>query len=147
MSKVPHRLIIILTSAILFLFAIYIYISNRSGNMVLYSWLGIDYYNPLFEWIRNHSCSLSPWVKFNLPDGLWMLSFLLFMEGIWGNEKHLKWRFCVPIIVFAFILEILQYRGYFPGTGDLLDIVSYIAAILLFILLINLKHKYYEKNN
>lgn len=115
--------------------------------MVLYSWLGIDYNNHFFDFIRNHSYNMASWVKYNLPDGLWMLSVLLFMESVWENENHLKWMFCVPIIVFAFTLEILQYKGWFPGTGDLLDIVFYILAVLLFLLLINLKHKCYEENN
>ena len=141
------NLIVILTSAFLFLSAAYIYVSNRNGDMVLYSWLGIDYNNHFFILIRNHACNLPSWVKYNLPDGLWMLAFLLFMEGVWGNEKQLKWMFCVPIIVFALSMEILQYKGYFPGTGDTLDIVFYIVAILLFLLLINFKHKCYEKNN
>lgn len=115
--------------------------------MVLYSWLGIDYDNSFFEAIRTYSCSMSPCVKYNLPDGLWMLSFLLFMEGIWDAERLLKWIFCIPIIAFAFTLEILQYLGYFPGTGDALDIFFYVIAITLFILLIKLKQMYYEKNN
>ena len=147
MSKLLLNLIMILSSVFLFLLAVYIYVSNRSEDMVLYSWLGIDYNNRFFELIRNHSCNLPSWTKYNLPDGLWMLSFLLFMEGVWGDEKRLKWTFCVSIIVFAFILEIVQYIGYFPGTGDALDITFYIAAILLFLSLINLKHKWYEKNN
>ena len=147
MSKTLLNLIIILVSAFLFLLAVYIYVSNRSGDMELYSWLGIDYNNHIFKLIRNNSCSLSSWVKYNLPDGLWMLSFLLLMESVWGNEKQLKWTFCVPMIVFAFVLEILQFKGWFPGTGDVLDIVFYIAAILLFLSLINLKHKWYEENN
>ena len=147
MSKALLNFIIILVSAFLFLSAVYIYVSNRSGNMALYSWLGIDYNNYFFELIRNHSCRLSPWAKYNLPDGLWMLSFLLFMESVWGNEKRLKWMFCAPIIIFAVMIELLQYKGFFPGTGDVLDIVYYIATVLLFLLLINLKQKCYEENN
>ena len=147
MSKILFNLIFTLASTFLFISAVYIYVSNRSGDMVLYSWLGIDYNNHYFCLIRNHSCNMASWVKYNLPDGLWMLSFLLFMDVIWENEKLLKWMFCVPIIVFAFILEIFQYMGQFPGTGDILDIFFYIAAILLFLLLINLKHKCYERNN
>lgn len=139
MSRTLFNSIILIISAFLFLSAVYIYISSRSGNMVLYSWLGIDYNNHLFELLKSHSYSFAPWVKYNLPDGLWMLSFLLFMEAVWGEEKRIKWMFCIPIIVFAFTLEISQYTGYFPGTGDVLDIAFYIAAILLFILLTNLK--------
>lgn len=139
--------ITLIASAFLFICALYIYISNRSPDMILYSWLGINSDNLLFEWIRKHSFSMSPIVKYNVPDGLWMLSFLLFVESVWGDEKSIKWMFCVPIIAFACTMEILQFLGYFPGTGDVLDIFSYVMAILLFILLTKLKQMYYEKNN
>ena len=114
--------------------------------MILYTWLGIDYHNSAFEYVRNHTCCLSNWMKYNLPDGLWLCSFLLFMEGIWGKEKYWKWLFCVLIIAFAFIIEIMQYNGLFPGTGDFWDLISYISAFLLFLLFIKLKQMYYEKN-
>lgn len=147
MSPKYLKLICILVSAFLFLFAVYIYVSNRSGDMILYSWLGIDYNNYFFEWIRTHSFYVVPWVKYNLPDGLWMLSFLLLMECIWENVKLFKWMFCAPIVVFAVVMEILQYKGCFPGTGDAMDIVFYMIAVLLFILFTNLKHKCYDENN
>ena len=144
MSLKNVNYITFLVSALLFICAIYIYISNRSRDMVLYSWLGLDYDNTFFEVIRCHSFYMPPCIKYNFPDGLWMLSFLLFMESVWSDEKFLKLIFCIPIIAFAFILEILQFFGYFPGTGDVLDIFAYVLAILLFLLLTKLKQIYYE---
>ena len=114
--------------------------------MALYTWLGIDYDCYLFKYLRGNSCNMTPWMKYNLPDGLWMLSFLLFIEGVWSDDKRLKLLFSVPIITFAVVWELLQYCGIFPGTGDVLDILFYLAAILLIILLIKLKQRYYEKN-
>lgn len=114
--------------------------------MILYEWLGVDNNNRFFDFTRNHSHNLAPWIKYNLPDGLWLLSYLLFMEGVWNNDKLLKWLFSIPIVVFAFVIELLQFYGNFPGTGDVLDILFYMIAILLFILIIKLKQMYYEKN-
>lgn len=147
MSKTLISLTTILSAIFLLMLTLYIYVSNRDGDMALYSWLGMDYYNDSFNFIRNHSIHLPLWVKYNLTDGLWMLSYLLFMEGFWTRDKRIKWMFCIPIISLALILEILQFLGYFPGTGDILDIIFYIAAILLFVLLIKLKQIYYEKDN
>jgi len=59
----------------------------------------------------------------------------------------IKWIFCIPVILFALLSEILQYKSYIFGTGDIIDIVFYAVGILLFILLIKLKKMYYEKNN
>ena len=142
-----RRIHSILWAIALFFFAAYIYVSSRSANMALYEWLGIDYYNSFFEYIRDHSVVLAPWVRFNLPDGLWIFSFLLFMEGIWGNDRHMKWIFCIIIVVFAFVVEFIQFIGYFPGTGDIWDILAYIIAIMLFLIINKLKQISYEKNN
>lgn len=142
-----QRLHIFLLAVTLFVVAVYIYVSNRGANLALYEWLGIDYYNGLFEYVRAHSCTLTPWVKYNLPDGLWLLSFLLFMDGIWENERRMKWIFSILIIVFAFVLECMQFVGYFSGTGDIWDVIAYIAAILLFLIINKLKQISYEKFN
>lgn len=114
--------------------------------MAFYTWFGIDSDGYLFRYVREHTCDMASWVKYNLPDGLWMLSFLLFVEGVWSEDKRLKLLFCIPVVAFAIVLEVLQYCGVFQGTGDVLDILFYFVAIFLEILLIKLKQKYYEKN-
>lgn len=114
--------------------------------MILYSWLGIDTENNFFAFIRSNSSTLYPWVKYNLTDGLWMLSYLLFIESIWGDEKSIKRIFYISLISFAFILEMMQFWGWYPGTGDVLDIVFYIIAILIFLIFTKLKLIYYEKD-
>lgn len=115
--------------------------------MQLYSWLNIDTENYLLKLLRKLSFSFAPWARYNLPDGLWLLSFLLFIEGLWHHERLIKWIFCMSLIIFAFVSEILQFNGHLSGTGDILDIVSYVVAILLLLIFIKLKQIYYEKNN
>jgi hypothetical protein len=141
-----RRIHIFLFAVAMFVIAGYIYVSNRSANMALYEWLGIDYYNVFFEYVRAHSYELTPWMKYNLPDGLWLLSYLLAMESFWNNDTRLKWIFCIPVIIFAFMLEWCQYKSLFSGTGDILDIVFYTIAILIFLLTIKLKQMAYESN-
>lgn len=146
-KDISINLITIISAGTLLIGAIYIYLSNRITDMQLYSWLNIDTENHLLEDIRNASYGFAPWAKFNLPDGLWLLSFLLFMEGIWNHDRLAKWIFSISIISFAFISEILQFYGYLSGTGDIWDIVSYVAAVVLLLIFIKLKQIYYEKNN
>ncbi len=145
-KKTLINLILLILSGSLFLSAVYLYISNRGDDMILYSWLGIDCHNGLFEYLRQHAWHPANWVIYNLPDGLWLLSYLLAMESLWGDDKRLKWMFCIPVIFFAFMMEWLQYVGKFPGTGDVLDIVFYTKAILIFLLTIKLKQMAYEGN-
>lgn len=138
-KKKQINLIILILSICLFMSAVYLYVSNREDDMILYSWLGIDCHNGFFEYLRQHSWHPANWVIYNLPDGLWLLSYLLVMESFWEDEKRLKWIFCGSVIVFAFAMEWLQYAGKFPGTGDWMDIIFYTITILIFLLTINLK--------
>ena len=113
--------------------------------MVLYSLLGIDGNSSLFIALRQNATDLPAWVIYNIPDGLWLLSYLLMIEAIWGNEKQRKIWFIIPVILFAFLLEVLQYIGFFPGTGDVLDMLCYSAAIAVYLGIIKLKQYFYEK--
>ena len=58
------------TSLLIFLFACWIYISFRSADMALYSWLHIDYSNAFFNWLRMEDIHLPNWMVYNAPDGL-----------------------------------------------------------------------------
>jgi len=145
-NKAIVNTIFIFIAGLLFIGAVYIYINSRNGDMILYYWLGIDYNNCLFEYVRYPNILFTPWVRYNLPDGLWLLSFLLFIEGIWDSDRLMKWIFGLSVTIIAFVLEILQFVDLFSGTGDWLDILFYIIAILIFLLLIKLKQMYYEKD-
>ena len=113
--------------------------------MVLYSLLGIDGNSSFFIALRQNATDLPAWVIYNIPDGLWLLSYLLMIEAIWGNEKQRKIWFIIPVILFAFLLEVLQYIGFFPGTGDVLDMLCYSVAIAVYLGIIKLKQYFYEK--
>ncbi len=129
---------------LLFLLACWLYIAFRDTDMVLYNWLGIDCNNHLFQLLRVHDYQPASWLIYNLPDSLWLLSFLLFMESIWGDDK-LKWVFVCGLISFAYILEILQSLHAFPGTGDVWDFICYTIAILLYLSIHKLKFIFHEK--
>ena len=132
-------------SIIILLVACYVYVSHRGGDMVLYSLLEIDGNSSLFIALRQNATDLPAWVIYNIPDGLWLLSYLLMIEAIWGNEKQRKIWFIIPVILFAFLLEVLQYIGFFPGTGDVLDMLCYSVAIAVYLGIIKLKQYFYEK--
>ncbi len=146
LKKISLNIILLLFSIALFCSAVCIYIGNRSNDMILYSWLEIDAHNRLFEYIRQHCLLSKNWLIYNLPDGLWLLSYLLAMESIWGGNKRGKWIFCIPVIVFAIMMEFLQFKYYLPGTGDILDIIFYLISIIIFLLIIKLKQMSYESN-
>jgi len=62
---------------------------------------------------------------FNLLHGLWCLSALLVIRGVWLTNP--KWRaiYGSIFIAAASILEIVQVNENIPGTFDMLDLASY----------------------
>ncbi|MDO8333170.1 MAG: hypothetical protein Q7T35_00690 [Nitrosomonas sp.] len=71
---------------------------------------------------------LADWIKYNLPDGLWVYSLTSLMIIIWKSYtlKSLIW-ICSGLLI-AIISEFCQSIGVFPGTYDLIDIVFYLLA-------------------
>ena len=128
-----YRLIFCCLSLILFFVACWIYVSNRSTDMVIYDWLSIDVNNQLFCFFRNIEIELPDWVLYNLPDALWLLSFLFMNEAIWGKDNR-KYIFVAVVTIFALSIEILQMYTLFPGTGDMLDIISYIIVLIIYLI-------------
>ena len=101
--------------------------------MVIYDWLSIDVNNQLFCFFRNTEIEFPDWVLYNLPDALWLLSFLFMNEAVWGEDNR-KYIFVAVVTIFALSIEILQMYTLFSGTGDMLDIISYIIVLIIYLI-------------
>lgn len=139
--KTSSRYITACVSIIIFLFACMIYISNRSFDMILYKWLNINTSNVIFSYLQQHAIPLPDWALYNLPDGLWLLSYTLLIDAIW-SKNNIKYYFIGIITLFILILEIAQMMHIFPGTGDILDITSYLIALIIYSLYNIIAYRY-----
>lgn len=124
----------------LFICACYIYVGYRTSDMILYTWLHIDFQNMLFELIRSHKLGLPNWMIYNMPDALWLLSYLLLLDLIWIEKSIIKICFLSIVPCFAFGIEIFQFYGLIEGTGDYLDLLSYTFALVVYRFIVKLKH-------
>lgn len=76
--------------------------------------------------------NLLEWLIFNVPDGLWLYSFLMWLILIWQHEKGIQ-----PFIWYSFLIlgaigsELLQKLSVIQGTYDSKDIYAYFLTILL----------------
>lgn len=77
------------------------------------------------------------WVIYNLPDALWLFSYLLYIDAIWSNSFHnsLYKLFFWSIPIFSILLEFLQLANFIPGTFDIVDIMFYIISVLLVLII------------
>ena len=75
------------------------------------------------------------WIVYNLPDGMWLLSYMFAMEFIWDNEgKYIK-LLCIWIMPTAIIIhEFCQLMRLVNGTWDIDDLTIYIIAIAIYLL-------------
>lgn len=112
-----------------------IYIGFRSESLLMFVWyehIGVYEYISLFR----EFCSqyeVSEFVRYSLPDGLWLLSYMILIGTIWGNNRCSIYRLYICVIpLTAIILELLQYHFSVLGTFDVLDFLSYILAITIY---------------
>jgi hypothetical protein len=107
-----------------------IYYFFRENNILIYKW---------FEFLpKNNSIIIFSdkhfWLDFfryNLPDGLLVLSGLLFLKSLWyeKRETFLVYKICFLFAVFLF--EILQIFDGISGTFDFFDLLTMGSIILL----------------
>ncbi len=116
-----------------------IYLFLRPADFLLFDLISkVSYFDFIFI-IRMHLIDLSEIlprpVLFSLPNALWTISGILFLEAIWNSKnpleirtKHKHWFFW---ILFSIILELGQKSKLIPGTFDFIDLLFLIVGILI----------------
>jgi len=128
------------------LFGGLLYVFFRNENILFFSWLrffGISYSYHQYTNIINDG--IASYVIYSLPNGLWVLSGLLFLNIALKREYQLLKIYSVIFIGIAFIIEIGQLFKIIRGTFCILDFVTIIlfSSIGLFV---NIRKVKYEKN-
>ena len=102
----------------------------RENNILIYKWF---YFLPKNNNIITFSYAspLLDFLRYNLPDGLLLLSVLLFLRAIWYKDRKTFLIYKICIIFISFSLEILQIFEKIPGTFDFFDLVTMGSIILL----------------
>jgi len=112
----------------------HIFFSIFFGLFIYVFWRGIyiidpsEQIFPLFP-----SMKIPGWIKYNVPDGLWLYAFLSALFFIW-KEKFSGQLFIwlILAIFICFFFEISQAYGIFPGTFDWYDMLAYSIASTFF---------------
>ncbi len=88
--------------------------------------------------LRNASSTINAssfpvWIRFSLPDGLWLLSYEMFVSILWKYNCKSKYYlcFCLFLPAFAIVCELFQINGIVRGTFDMADIICYFFATIL----------------
>lgn len=115
-----------------------IYLGWRSGNLVMFQIFEKSGMSNLLTSIRNVGTeySLFEWVKYSMPDGLWLFSYMFLIDTIWQNHRYTSYYvFLWSLPAISIMSELLQYVAIVPGTFDIVDLACYILAIVIFMIL------------
>jgi len=115
-----------------------LYIGYRSDCLLMFDWfqnLGLSNVINSFR-AETNGQSVYEWVRNSLPAGLWLFSYMFIIDSVWGKEKnHISMFFLYLLPTVAIVSELMQYIKILPGTFDMLDMLSYILAVLLYLLI------------
>lgn len=115
-----------------------IYVGFREKNLLMFSWfeqLGISNEIDLFREVVK-SESIYGWVKYSLPDGLWLFAYMFLVDAIWNGSKSINsYIFIYSLPLLALLSEFLQNFGLVSGVFDWIDVASYLFAIALYVLI------------
>jgi hypothetical protein len=89
----------------------------------------------LKDYVKHLSKSrIGAFLMFNLPDLLWVWSYLLFIDGInpYEVKKKLIWVLLIPLVGVS--LEIAQAKGWVYGTYDPIDLLIFSTFPIIYYL-------------
>lgn len=139
---VKYRAVKVMLSLVILLLGGLIYVIFRDKSLLMFDWFNtigisneIDGLRKLFQ-----GEGIYGWVKYSLPDGLWIFSYMFIIDAIWDRERNavsILFLWGLPIV--AVLSECFQYFGLLPGVFDWIDMASYMLAIVLFLIIKILK--------
>lgn len=117
-----------------------LYICFRSEKLVMFEWFNLLGIKSIITSIRTSELlriiSVPSWVKFSLPDALWLFSMISSIMIVWDYKLDYQSKlwlcFVISIGIFS---EIGQLFSFVPGTFDIIDLILLsFASILPFLI-------------
>lgn len=111
-----------------------LYLGYRNTNLLIFRWANFLGLSRIVNSWRKFCFQypLPEWCYYALPDGLWLLSYILLIYIIWDSHtwKSIIWIYALPTI--AITSELIQLLDSRFGTFDIMDVICYMGVILLF---------------
>ena len=139
-SDSMFRSVMLLISAIVLLIGGgMVYIVFRSLSLPMFGWMNSLGLMGSINELRMICKGITPggFVLYNLPDLLWITSYLLFVNALIPQSdrtRYLFWLLLMPGL--ALIHEIMQGLGLAAGSFDVVDMLCYILPTVVNLLII-----------
>jgi hypothetical protein len=117
-------------SAFTLICGFFIYYFFRKSNSLIFTWFNFLPKNNNIVTFSNSSF-LIDFFRYNLPDGLWLLSGLLFLRALWHENPKTLFVYKLCFLFIAFFFEFLQMFDGIAGTFDIFDLLTMGSITLL----------------
>ena len=97
--------------------------------------------NPIRNTFKPLECDF---IKYYLIDYLWALSLISGLNTLFITKKETL-RICLFVFSLGSIWETLQFINIISGTGDIIDILMYLAAVITTVIIKILTNKGEQK--
>jgi len=110
-----------------------VYLLFRNTHMLMFRWVDLLGWTPALMDARHLAAPIRQWLPgwllFSLPDGAWVFSCTAFFAHLWPDGPGwMRWGWIGLGSALAAGGEIGQVLGLVPGTFDGRDLVAYLAA-------------------
>ena len=119
-----------------------IYVIYRDKSLLMFDWFDTIGISKQVDGLRNlfQGEGIYGWIKYSLPDGLWIFSYMFIVDTIWDHERNkVSMIFLWGLPILALLSECFQYIELIPGVFDWIDMASFILAISIFLIIKLLK--------
>jgi hypothetical protein len=117
------RIALLCAACVSLLAGVLIYALFRNANLLVFALTGKI---PLWEQLYRRGASGGLFFNilvYNAPDGLWLLSGILYIRALWLEQKTKARVYIFSLCFLALLFELLQCFGVMPGTFDVLDLI------------------------
>ena len=113
-----------------------IYLLFRPDSLYMFKWFtALKSLKHVF--VQLPHVDLPDIMVYSLPDGLWLLSYILIIGIIWDFQTKKCIAFLALMPFFSLFHELLQWLNLF-GTFDIYDLFSYFCATIIGLFIINI---------
>ena len=115
-----------------------VYLLFRSKSINIYQWGSAIGLSDTIDSVRDKvQCwSVSDFIKYSLPDGLYCMAYMLIVDAVWHNSHDASTKAVILFVpCVAVCNEVMQYLRWTKGTFDVYDLVCYAFPLILYIFL------------
>ena len=149
-TSVTKKTSLVALSIMFILIGGFIYLFFRPHTLKMFVWLRIINCEQIFQ-LKDYNQDLKfiEFLIFSLPNGLWILSFLIIIGLIWGKYHIFFIIYSSFFTGISILFEFFQKFGLIPGTFDIADIIVLLSSHILGFLIYDffILEVSYEKQN